>query len=83
MSSRNERRDRCLDLDVFKTLLVTGMVFAHVVQIVQAPGDRLAEGLSNVINLISFSGRIVCAFLYNSKSPLCLSWLPQGNIHTV
>jgi hypothetical protein len=56
LSSRNERRNRCLDLDVFKTLLVTGMIFAHVVQIVQAPGDRLAEGLSNVINLISFSG---------------------------
>jgi hypothetical protein len=56
LSNRNERRERCLDLDVFKTLLVVGMIFAHVVEIVQAPGDALAGGLSNVINLISFSG---------------------------
>ena len=56
MSIRNVRTDRCVELDVFKTFLVLGMVFAHVVQIVQAPIDGFTAGLSNVINLVSFSG---------------------------
>jgi hypothetical protein len=56
LSTRNANLGRCVELDVFKTFLVVGMVFAHVVQIVQSPIDGFTAGLSNVINLVSFPG---------------------------
>ncbi|MCJ2058263.1 hypothetical protein MKL09_17100 [Methylobacterium sp. J-048] len=70
MSGRNERRDRCADLDAFKTLLVVGMILAHVVQIVQAPIDTLAGCLSNLVNLISFSG-FLFAFGWGTALSCC------------
>ena len=51
-------KKRVLYLDLFKTILVYGMVLAHVIQLIGnniAP-LRAANGISIVVNLITFSG---------------------------
>ena len=51
-------RKRILYLDLFKTILVYGMVLAHVIQLI---GNNItplpaANGISFIVNLITFSG---------------------------
>lgn len=43
-------------LDIFKGLLVFGMILAHVIQILGGRNNYLLTAISNYINLISFSG---------------------------
>lgn len=49
---------RAAYLDVFKTLLVWGMITAHVIQLVggRVKPPELANGFSDFINLVTFSG---------------------------
>ena len=47
---------RAIYLDLFKTLLVWGMVWAHVIQLLDLRPDTGSAGISNFVDLISFSG---------------------------
>jgi hypothetical protein len=47
---------RAVDLDLLKTLLVCGMVGAHVIQLITLAPRPEARGFSDVINLVAFSG---------------------------
>ena len=50
------RAGRALPLDLFKTLLVAGMISAHVIQLITEEPPRWAWIWSDVVNLITFSG---------------------------
>ncbi|MDP4005916.1 hypothetical protein [Methylobacterium sp. NEAU K] len=56
MPDKSERLSRRVDLDLFKTFLVVGMVLAHTIQLLQEPIDIFAKCISNYVNLVSFSG---------------------------
>jgi hypothetical protein len=47
---------RAADLDLLKTLLVYGMIGAHVVQLITLAPRPEARGFSDFINLVTFSG---------------------------
>ena len=47
---------RALPLDLLKTLLVAGMISAHVIQLVTEEPPRWAWIWSDVVNLVTFSG---------------------------
>ena len=47
---------RALSLDLLKTLLVVGMISAHVIQLVTEEPPRWAWIWSDVVNLVTFSG---------------------------
>jgi uncharacterized membrane protein len=58
MPSPNSPRSsaRAADLDLLKTLLVYGMIGAHVVQLITLAPRADARGFSDFINLVTFSG---------------------------
>jgi hypothetical protein len=43
-------------LDLFKTILTVGMIFAHVIQLADAVPGQVAHALSVYVNLVTFSG---------------------------
>lgn len=47
---------RAADLDVFKTMLVWGMITAHCIQLLAFRPKPAAMAISDVVNLITFSG---------------------------
>ena len=47
---------RAADLDLFKTMLVWGMITAHCIQLLAFRPKPAAMAISEVINLITFSG---------------------------
>ena len=47
---------RSADLDLFKTILTIGMIFAHVVQLADFTPGRVEQDLSLYANLVTFSG---------------------------
>lgn len=47
---------RAAFLDLFKTILTVGMIFAHVIQLADAMPGQVAHALSIYTNLITFSG---------------------------
>lgn len=52
--SKNDTRSSALD--VFKGLLILGMILAHIIQILDITNNYLLKAVSTYINLISFSG---------------------------
>jgi hypothetical protein len=56
MMTTNARPARAAYLDLFKTLLIYGMVSTHVVQLLAARPPRWLVGYTDFINLITFSG---------------------------
>ena len=63
MSNRN----RDITLDVMKSLLVIGMITAHVVQLCYVGGSKLVALFSLFINVVTFSSFMFCFG--------CASWL--------
>ena len=66
-------------LDIFKGLLVFGMILAHVIQILGDRNDYLLSAISKYINLISFSGFLFAFgyanyFAYFSKDFQSVKW---------
>ena len=66
-------------LDIFKGLLVFGMILAHVIQILGDRNNYLLTAISNYINLISFSGFLFAFgyanyFAYFSKDFQVVKW---------
>ena len=55
-SNTHHATTRAAWLDLFKTLLVYGMIAAHVLQLLTFGPSRTATALSEVVNLITFSG---------------------------
>lgn len=49
-------RPRSAALDLFKTVLVVGMIAAHVIQLLSSGLPPAAERFSDTVNLITFSG---------------------------
>ena len=47
---------RAADLDLFKTMLVWGMIIAHCIQLLAFRPKPAAMAISDVVNLITFSG---------------------------
>jgi hypothetical protein len=47
---------RAAYLDLFKTVLTVGMIFAHVVQLADVAPGLIEHAFSVYINLITFSG---------------------------
>ena len=58
-----EAGGRSADLDIFKTMLVWGMITAHCIQLLAFHPKPPAETISVLINLIPFSG-FMFAFSY-------------------
>ena len=46
--------DRAADLDLFKTMLVWGMIAAHCIQLLSFRPRPAAAAISDVVNLITF-----------------------------
>jgi len=66
-------------LDIFKGLLVFGMILAHIIQILGNRNDYLLSAISKYINLISFSGFLFAFgyanyFAYFSKDFQVVKW---------
>ena len=66
-------------LDIFKGLLVFGMILAHVIQILGDRNNLLLTAISKFINLISFSGFLFAFgyanyFAYFSKDFQVVKW---------
>ncbi len=61
--SKNVTRSSALD--VFKGLLLFGMILAHIIQILEITNNSLLNAVSKYINLISFSG-FLFAFGYGN-----------------
>lgn len=66
-------------LDVFKGLLVFGMILAHIIQLLGNKNDFLLKAISTYINLISFSGFLFAFgyanyFAYFSKNFQSVKW---------
>lgn len=55
-TTANVPSGRALPLDLLKTLLVAGMISAHVIQLVTEEPPRWALIWSDVVNLLTFSG---------------------------
>ena len=47
---------RAIYLDLFKTVLTLGMIFAHVVQLADGTPGQIGHGLAQYFNLVTFSG---------------------------
>ncbi len=56
MGQNSAAGGRAADLDLFKTLLVIGMIFAHVVQLADLSPGRAEQDLALYANLVTFSG---------------------------
>lgn len=53
-------KERARFLDMFKVMLVVGMVLCHVIQLTGPRGKGLPFGIAQFINLITFSGFLFC-----------------------
>ena len=54
------KQDRDITLDLMKTLLVLGMITAHVFQLCYSGGSKCIEAFSFFINIVTFSSFMFC-----------------------
>lgn len=60
METNRQHTNRDLTLDVMKSLLVIGMIQAHVIQLCLGTASWIASAFSLFINIITFSSFLFC-----------------------